>query len=155
MKIIQKNFHFIEPFEPLETVEHIIVHHTSRLHMTAEECHEFHQKERGWSGIGYNYFIEKNGDIIEGRGQHVGADAYGHNRTSIGICMTGDFDIESPSNEQWTSFLWLSSYMMKLYHLQTEQVLGHRELEGVQKSCPGSLINMDELRSQLKEYLQV
>ncbi|QCR32671.1 peptidoglycan recognition family protein [Lysinibacillus sp. SGAir0095] len=153
MKIIQKNFQFLESFEPLEKVQNIIVHHTSRAHMTADECHEFHQKERGWSGIGYNYFIEKNGNIIEGRGQHVGAHAYGHNRTSIGICITGDFDIETPTNQQWTSFLWLSSYMMKLYNLQPNQVLGHRELEGVQKSCPGILIDLDEVRSQVMEYI--
>lgn len=154
MKIIQKNFHFLEPLEPLEKIQNIIVHHTSRQHMTAEECHEFHQKQRGWSGIGYNYFIEKNGVIIEGRGQHVGAHAYGHNRTSIGICMTGDFDRETPTNEQWISFLWLTGYMMKLYHLQTSQVLGHRELEGVKKSCPGLFINMEEVRGQVKEYVQ-
>jgi len=154
MKIIQKHFHFIEPFEPLENVQNIIVHHTSRKHMTAEECHEFHQKKRGWSGIGYNYFIEKSGEIIEGRGQHMGAHAYGYNRTSIGICMTGDFDIELPTNEQWTSLLWLSGYMMKLYNLQPDQVLGHRELDGVKKTCPGRLINMDEVRQQVREYIQ-
>lgn len=154
MKIIQKNLHFLEPLEPLETVQNIIVHHTSRKHMTAEECHEFHQKKRGWSGIGYNYFIEKSGSIIEGRGQHMGAHAYGHNRTSIGICMTGDFDIETPTNEQWISFLWLSSYMLKLYDLQPDYVLGHCELKGVKKSCPGILINMDEVRAQVKEFFQ-
>ncbi|MFC7686867.1 peptidoglycan recognition family protein [Ureibacillus sp. GCM10028918] len=154
MNIIKKNFHFLESFQPLETVQNIIVHHTSREHMTAEECHEFHQKERGWSGIGYNYFIEKNGSIIEGRGQHVGAHAYGYNRTSIGICMTGDFDMEVPTNEQWTSFLWLSNYMLKLYNIQPDQVLGHRELKGVQKSCPGKLIDMDEVRSQVMEFMK-
>ncbi|MDN4493521.1 peptidoglycan recognition protein family protein [Ureibacillus aquaedulcis] len=154
MKIIQTNFHFLEPFEPLEKVQNIIVHHSSRKNMTAEQCHEFHQHKRGWSGIGYNYFIEKNGDIMEGRGQHVGAHAYGHNRSSIGICMTGDFDLEMPTNEQWTSFLWLSGYMMKLHDLHPHQVLGHRELEGVKKSCPGLLINLHEVRSQVMEYLQ-
>lgn len=154
MNIIQRNFHFLEPLQPLETVQGIIVHHTSREQMTAEECHEFHQKERGWSGIGYNYFIEKNGSIIEGRGQHVGAHAYGHNRTSIGICMTGDFDKEMPTNEQWSSLLWLSSFMLKLYHLQPNRVLGHRELEGVRKSCPGRLIDMEEVRRQVMEYMQ-
>ena len=155
MKIIQKNFHFLEQAEPLEKVNNIIVHHTSRTEMTAEECHEYHQKERGWSGIGYNYFIEKDGSIIEGRGQRVGAHAYGHNRTSIGICMTGNFDVEVPTNQQWTSFLRLSSYMLKLYNLQPSQVLGHRELIGVQKSCPGMQIDMDEVRSQLEEYNHV
>ncbi|KGR74783.1 peptidoglycan recognition protein family protein [Ureibacillus sinduriensis] len=154
MKIIQRNFQFIEPLLPLESIQSIIVHHTSREHMSAEECHEFHQKERGWSGIGYNYFIEKNGSIIEGRGQHVGAHAYGYNRTSIGICMTGDFDKEIPTTEQWSSLFWLSSFMLKLYHLQPDRVLGHRELEGVQKSCPGRLIEMDEVRKQLMEYMQ-
>jgi len=153
IEIVQKNFQFLEPFEPLEEVRNIIVHHTSRVNMTAEQCHEFHQKERGWSGIGYNFFIEKDGTIVEGRGHHVGAHAYGFNRTSIGICMTGDFDIENPTYKQWTSFLKLSVYIMKQYQLSPHQVLGHRELEGVQKSCPGKLVNLNEVRHQIAEYL--
>ena len=35
------------------------------------KTHEFHQTVRGWSGIGYNYFIEKDGTVVEGRGLHI------------------------------------------------------------------------------------
>lgn len=154
MNIVKKNFQFIEPFEPLEEVTKIIVHHSSRINMTAEECHEFHQKERGWSGIGYNFFIEKDGTVVEGRGHHVGAHAFGHNRHSIGICLTGNFDIETPTYAQWTSFLKLCGEIMSTYQLQPHQVIGHRELAGVQKSCPGLLFNTDEMREQIKEYVK-
>ncbi len=153
MEIVKKNLHFIEPFESLEDIQHIIVHHSSRRNMTTEECHEFHQKKRGWSGIGYNYFIEKDGTIVEGRGLHVGAHAYGYNRISIGICMTGDFDVETPTNAQLTSFLTLCGHFLRQYNLQPQDVLGHRELDGVTKSCPGLLINMEDLRKQVSEYL--
>ena len=154
MRIIQKNFQFIEPFEPLEQVTNIIVHHSSRVEMTAEACHEFHQIERGWSGIGYNFFIEKDGTIVEGRGHHVGAHAYGYNRTSIGVCLTGDFDIETPTYAQWTAFLQLCDHLMDMYQVQSSQVIGQRELEGFQKSCPGILFNLDEMRKQINEYIQ-
>jgi len=153
MQIVKKDFSFIEPFLPLEEIKYIIIHHTSRVSMTAEECHEFHQKDRGWSGIGYNFFIEKDGTIIEGRGFHVGAHAYGYNRNSLGICLTGDFDIEKPTNEQWSSFLELSTFLMEKYHLLPHQVLGHRELEGTKTSCPGLLFDTNKMRGKIKKYL--
>nr|WP_232337023.1 peptidoglycan recognition family protein [Lysinibacillus timonensis] len=153
MQIVRKNLQFLEPFELLGKIQYIIVHHSSRKHMTAEECHEFHQKQRGWSGIGYNYFIEKDGTIVEGRGLYVGAHAYGYNRNSIGICMTGNFDIETPTNNQLTSFLKLCGQFLKQFDLDSRQVLGHRELDGVTKSCPGLLVDMEEIRSQVEEYL--
>ena len=53
------------------------------------KTHEFHQTVRGWSGIGYNYFIEKDGTVVEGRGLYWSARER-HNRHTIGICMTGN-----------------------------------------------------------------
>ncbi len=153
LKIVKKNFYFIEPLEDLDEVQKIIVHHTSRTQMNAEECHEFHQKVRGWSGIGYNFFIEKDGTIVEGRGFHVGAHAYGHNRNSIGICLTGDFDIELPTSSQFSSFLQLCHHIMRLYNLEPHQVIGHRELAGVKKSCPGLLFNVNQMRDDIKGYI--
>ena len=49
----------------------LIIHHTSEDGWDVYQTHEFHQKER--MGIGYNYFIEEDGTIVEGRGLHIGA----------------------------------------------------------------------------------
>lgn len=149
--INHNNFHFNEPFEELEKIEKLIIHHTSRVDFTAEDTHHFHQNERGWSGIGYNYFIEKDGTIIEGRGLHVGAHAYGYNRKTLGICATGDFDIEYPTTAQINSLMEICHHFMAKYHLQPKDILGHRELEGFDyTTCPGKLFDMDSLRKKLE-----
>jgi N-acetylmuramoyl-L-alanine amidase len=155
LNIKPNNFHFIEDFEELNKIEKLIIHHTSRVDFTAEDTHLFHQKERGWSGIGYNYFIEKNGSIIEGRGLHVGAHTYGYNRKTLGICATGDFDIEYPTEAQMKSLMEVCHYFMEQYHLQPKDVLGHRELDGFSyTTCPGKLFDMDAFRKML-ENVQV
>ena len=42
----------------------------------------------GWAGTGYNWIIDQEGVIYEGRGWHlVGAHCPGHNRTGIGIYL--------------------------------------------------------------------
>jgi len=149
------NFHFNEPFEELEKIEKLIIHHTSRVNFSALDTHHFHQKERGWSGIGYNYFIEKDGSIIEGRGLHVGAHTYGYNRKTLGICATGDFDIEHPTGAQIQSLIDICHYFMEQYQLQPKDVVGHRELDGFDyTTCPGKLFDMNEFRTML-ENIQV
>lgn len=150
--IKSNNFDFIEPFEELEKIEKLIIHHTSRVNFTAKDTHQFHQNERGWSGIGYNYFIEKDGSIIEGRGLHVGAHTYGYNRKTIGICATGDFDIEFPTPAQIKSLIETCHYFMDKFQLEPKDVLGHRELNGFDyTTCPGLLFNMNEFRTLLEK----
>ncbi|MEW9052712.1 MAG: peptidoglycan recognition family protein [Neobacillus sp.] len=143
------HFHFIEPFEEMEKIEKLVIHHTSRVDFTAEITHLFHQNERGWSGIGYNYFIEKDGTIVEGRGLHVGAHAYGYNRNTLGICATGDFDIEQPTKAQMTTLIEICQHFMEKYQLQVQDVVGHREL-GFDLTCPGTLFDMDAFRGILQ-----
>ena len=53
----------------------------------------FHQQDRGWSDIGYNFLVCKHGDIFEGRGWgFVGAHCPGRNSDSLGICFLGNDD---------------------------------------------------------------
>lgn len=48
---------------------------------------------RGFSGIGYHFYIRKNGDVITCRPiEEVGAHCEGHNTGSIGICYEGGLD---------------------------------------------------------------
>lgn len=47
-------------------------------------------RERGWSGIGYHWLIDRDGAVIAGRPEtQVGAHVQGHNIGTIGICLWG------------------------------------------------------------------
>ena len=70
---------------------------------------------RGWAGIGYHKVVRKNGDVEAGRpelyqGSHVG----GLNAASVGICCSGNGDLQDFTAEQHESLAreivgWLTS----------------------------------------------
>ncbi|MDR7077337.1 N-acetylmuramoyl-L-alanine amidase [Neobacillus niacini] len=141
---------FKEPLIALKDVMYIIVHHTEEIGWDINKTHSFHQDYRGWSGIGYNFFIEENGEIIKGRGYHVGAHAYSYNDKSIGICLAGNFDILTPSIEQLKSLSNLCIFLLNQFNITTTHILGHGELEGITKSCPGKNFDMVQFRESIK-----
>jgi len=50
----------------------------------------WHVNGRGWSDIGYHFYIDINGEIFKGRDiARMGAHTLGKNRNSIGICYCG------------------------------------------------------------------
>jgi N-acetylmuramoyl-L-alanine amidase-like protein len=96
------------------TVTHLIVHHTA---MGVEEpssdwpalvrsIWNFHVLERGWVDIGYNYVIDPNGVIYEGRsgGDNViGAHFSGVNAGTMAVALLGDFTGAAPTIEALNS----------------------------------------------------
>jgi len=106
----------------------------------------------GWSDIGYHAGIELVSDryeILLGRPfSKIGAHTQGQNRDSIGICMVGNFDFDSPPEAQWLLTSQLIRDLMKIFKISTHQVYGHREFASY-KSCPGNSIDPDEVRKML------
>ena len=153
VSIGKRNLVFKEPLEELKTVEKLIIHHTSREDWNIYDTHDFHRNTRKWSGIGYNFFIERvtphEGEILEGRGFYTGAHAFGNNYNTIGICVAGDFDKDYPTEKQWFSLLEICLVLMEKFHLKPKDILGHRELKGVTKTCPGKNFDMHSLRREL------
>ena len=75
---------------------HLIVIHCSATRadkeLTAFDLDTMHRR-RGFNGIGYHFYIRKNGDIKTTRPiERIGAHAKGFNQTSIGICYEGGLD---------------------------------------------------------------
>lgn len=149
MNIQKPKLSFRDELQPLQSVTKIIIHHTAEDGWDVYKTHEFHQKVRGWSGIGYNYFIEEDGTVFEGRGLHIGAHAKGYNCETIGICMSGNFDKYDPTFAQVGSLQSLCRAFMEQFFLCEQNILGHCELEGVTKTCPGIRFSMIELRKVL------
>ena len=127
----------------------IVVHHTAgATDQSVESIHNYHKRERKWIGIGYNLIQTDDGEWHAGRGlDKQGAHASGYNDTSIGICLTGNFDVNSVPDDRWRSLVKMCRYLMERYGLTSEDVVGHRELPGAATACPG--LDMDALRKEL------
>ena len=60
--------------------------------LTTEDLETIHRR-RGFRGIGYHYYIRRDGTVVNTRAlELVGAHAKGHNAHSIGICYEGGLD---------------------------------------------------------------
>lgn len=101
-----------------------------------EACH----KARGFDGIGYHYYITKDGTLYPCRSEErMGAHAKGFNAHSIGICYEGGLDKNGRSKD--TRTLAQKVTMEELLHslcldFPDAEILGHRDLPGVKKDCP-------------------
>ena len=76
---------------------HTAVMHVSATKMsqnfTFEDCRNYHVKVKGWSDIGYHFYIDKKGVTHEGRPLNKnGAHVRGYNSGTIGICCEGGLD---------------------------------------------------------------
>lgn len=83
-----------------ETVSHIIIHHTATANRPLDvpgairSIYYYHAVEQGWGDIGYNYLVDHNGRIYQGRygGQNViGGHSYQFAIGSSGISTIGNF----------------------------------------------------------------
>ncbi|MEU8349926.1 FG-GAP-like repeat-containing protein [Streptomyces sp. NPDC048845] len=93
-----------EPPTYIDRVDAAFVHHTvgSNSYSCAESpalvrgIMAYHVQSEGWNDLGYNFLVDKCGQIFEGRGGGIdlpvtGAHTYGFNSYSTGIAVLGDF----------------------------------------------------------------
>lgn len=126
----------------------IILHHTGVIKdQTVQQIHNYHIG-KGWIGIGYNFFVYKNGEIYKGRGlEYVGAHCKGHNEHTIGICAVGDYNNELMTNAQKQSITKLISDIYTQYSNKIDFVKGHKELAAT--DCPGKNYPIDEIKASI------
>lgn len=91
--------------EPTDA-SHFIVHHSAGQTTSADfaavvrSYYDFHTGTNGWDDIGYNWLIDGNGVIYEGRGQGLqGAHFSCMNEKTIGICVIGNYENATPTTE--------------------------------------------------------
>lgn len=123
------------------TITELIVHCSSTpewRNYTLEQCRKDHLK-KGWSDIGYHYFIDLEGNIHEGRDIDIaGAHCEGHNSHSIGICYVGGMTADNRKAKdtrtelQKKALLNLLTDLKKLY--RNASIHGHRDF--AKKDCP-------------------
>ena len=122
--------------------KYIVIHCSATKNIqdiTIEDIDRWH-KERGFSKVGYHFYVRKSGDIEVGRNiDQVGAHAKGYNSISIGICYEGGLNPEGKATDTrtWKQKRAIKKLIRKARrHYGPIRVYGHRDLPNVNKECP-------------------
>ncbi len=126
----------------MRTITLLIIHCSATpqgVGLSFEDCRRDHIRHRGFSDIGYHFYVTRDGEIHRGRPpEKVGAHCLNHNRHSIGICYEGGLDADSqPSDtrtlEQKASLLALLRELKRIF--PHALIVGHHDLNPM-KPCP-------------------
>ncbi len=170
-------------------VQVAFVHHTVTANdYTPEESPgivlaiaRYHRNSQGWNDIGYQFLVDKYGQIFEGRAGGVdqavvGAQAQGWNSTSTGIACLGDFTSIAQTPEGMDALARLIGWKLSVHGVPTtgevvvvsaggetnrypagtpvtfQRISGHRD--GNNTSCPGNLLyaQLEQLRTAAAQF---
>ena len=124
-----------------EMTKYIILHHRAG-NGTVESIHAQHLTQ-GWTGIGYHFYVRKDGSVYKGRPvETVGAHCTNYNTVSVGVCFEGNFDNEKMSAAQLKAGQELVSYLKSLY--PSAEVKRHKDFGGT--ACPGKNFPFEKIK---------
>lgn len=139
MKILETKLQF-KDLTKRKSTDYIVLHHRAG-DGDIESIHRQHLAN-GWSGIGYHFYIRKDGSIYAGRPiDTVGAHATGFNTVSIGVCFEGNFENENMTETAVKSGQNLIAYLCELY--PNAKIKRHNELNAT--LCPGERFEVEKL----------
>lgn len=140
------------------TPRYIIIHHTAspRDTTTLEQVNAWHKargfpkSSRGWY-VGYHFLITA-GSMFQTRDENErGAHAYNPatgidwNGTSLGVCLTGNFNEDKTLTEYQTQTLHnILRILMENWKIGPKRILLHRDVD--QTACPGRNIDKAYIR---------
>lgn len=128
----------------------LVYHHAAIKNISPEDINNLH-KNKGWRGIGYHYYIRKDGTIYKGReDQAEGSHVKGYNKKSIGVCLEGDFEEEYLTEEQREALKKLSVYICIKHNIK--DILPHKELGNT--LCPGKNFPLEEIKNDVIKELK-
>ena len=119
----------------------------------------YHVKANGWNDIGYNFLVDRYGQVFEGRrgGMQrnvIGAHAEGFNTGSVGIAVIGTYSGKAPTREAESALGALLAWRLDVGHVDpasSAMVTSRREgpalsprglrtprcrLHGMPRECP-------------------
>ena len=133
MRIIECNLPRNGPYTRRSETTAVVLHHAAASSATVWDINDWHL-DRGFNGIGYHYYVRKDGCVYRGRPEWaLGAHAIGANDWSIGVCCEGDYMTEIMPDAQINSLKALLRDIMSRYgELLIKQ---HKEVSST--DCPG------------------
>ncbi|WP_199547990.1 peptidoglycan recognition protein [Streptomyces sp. N35] len=163
-KLREKNFVYTK------AVRAAFVHHSAsgnnyrcaQASSVLRSIYRYHVKSSGWRDFGYNFAVDKCGNIYEGRAGGVakpvyGAHTLGFNSNSVGIAVLGTYTNSAPPAAALNAVAKLSAWKLGLYganpkgttvlksggsnlykkgkNVRLHVISGHRD--GFATECPG------------------
>lgn len=139
---------------------HLIVHHSAGANSSNDYpgvvayYWDLHVNTNGWSDIGYNWLIDPNGQIYEGRGSgNTGAHFSCLNSGTLGICIIGDYRNTQPSTsslQALSDLLLFESCLNGIVpadtslhassQLMLRHISGHRDANSATVGCPSGTV---------------
>lgn len=134
-----------------------VVHHTagSNSYSTVAEAMQqirqdqsYHIDGRGWCDIGYNFIVDKWGNIYEGRANSasqpvIGVHAGGFNTGTVGISMLGDYSNVTPSPATLDAVAQVAAWRLAAYGVNPQGSISYYTLGGENsKIPPGTTITL-------------
>ncbi len=118
----------------------VIIHHSATYEFddvnTMRVVQDLHLDDRRWADIGYHFCVGKTGTIFEGRMLKArGTHTAGYNTGSVGVCLLGNFEEESPTQEQLTAAFAVVNWLA--LRLDLTHLAGHRDFNAI-TVCPGA-----------------
>ncbi len=144
------------------TFKAVVVHHTAGSNdYTQDEAaavvrgiYAYHTEARGWCDIGYNFLIDRFGDVFEGRAGGIrkpvrGSHSGDYNVDTTGVSLMGNFDSAYPPAAMRAALVNLVAWRLGtayhgaygrpfLYDGRFKRILGHRDV--MSTSCPGQYV---------------
>jgi hypothetical protein len=113
-----------------DTLRFAVVHHTagSNSYTRAQSAaivrgiERYHVLANGWDDIGYNFLVDKYGQVFEGRyggvdRNVVGAHAQGFNTGSVGVALIGTYDSASITPAERAALVRLLAWRLDVAHV--------------------------------------
>jgi hypothetical protein len=160
-------------------VTHMFVHHSAGQTNSADfaavvrSYYILHTQTNGWADIGYNWLVDGNGVVYQGRAHNfngfmdvIGAHTGGSNTNSMGVCVIGHYSTVMPTQNAINSLMRVLAWKandkgidvrVRSIHPFTSRnyytISGHRD--GSATECPGQrLYNyLPTLRNRTHAFL--
>lgn len=123
----------------------IIIHHPE-FFGTIEQLNSV-MRSMGFTMIGYNYYIRKNGSVWKGRPDNVtSGNCYNQNTKSLGVCFEGNYDKDKEMPKaQFDAGVELIKYLKSKYGIS--EVNGHKNYYNT--DCPGKYFPLDKMLAEV------
>ncbi len=131
-----------------------VVHHTAGANSYSREdsaaivrgIEVYHVKANGWNDIGYNFLVDKYGQVFEGRAggidqNVVGAHAQGFNTGSVGVAVLGTYGAQSISPAARTALADLLAWRLDIAHVDPLSTLAVVS-GGNERFSPGEVVTL-------------
>jgi len=126
----------------MREINKIIVHCSATReseNFDVSEIRKWHVEGRGWSDIGYHFYIDLYGEIHKGRDiSKIGAHCKGHNRNSIGICYCGGVEADGKTPKDTRNIKQKDALIAVLRTLKAmyPNAVIHSHKDFANKACP-------------------